>query len=159
MRIALAAGERGGTDATGVQSGSASVYFQTRSGRKQKRYVKLSLCVTRGTMLPGALAVSWGPLGDKAVAGALLERASVALQPATLLADAGYNAEWVHKFCRDDWGVESWRAPSGWRSKQQAPVEDDAKAAEEERLRQALVRRVVHERAETDHRIDAPGPS
>ena len=45
-------------DATGVESTSASAYFCTRSGPKQKKYVKLSLCVTCGTMLPASLVMS-----------------------------------------------------------------------------------------------------
>ena len=99
-------------DATGVESTSASAYFRTRSGRKRKKYVKLSLCVTCGTMLPTSLVMSWGPCNDKAVAEQLLEKTSAVVQPRTLFADAGYDAEWVHRFCRDDWGVESWIPPA-----------------------------------------------
>ena len=94
-------------DATGVESTSASAYFCTRSGRKRKKYVKLSLCVTCGTMLPTSLVMSWGPCNDKAVARDLLEKTSAVVQPETLFADAGYDAEWVHQYCRDDWGVTS----------------------------------------------------
>ena len=94
-------------DATGVESTSARAYFCTRSGRKRKKYVKLSLCVTCGTMLPTSLVMSWGPCNDKAVARDLLEKTSAVVQPETLFADAGYDAEWVHQYCRDDWGVTS----------------------------------------------------
>lgn len=99
-------------DATGVESTSASAYFCTRSGRKRKKYVKLSLCVTCGTMLPASLVMSWGPCNDKAVAQELLEKSSAVVQPRTLFADAGYDAEWVHEYCRDDWGVSSWIPPA-----------------------------------------------
>ena len=99
-------------DATGVESTSASAYFCTRSGRKRKKYVKLSLCVTCGTMLPTSLVMSWGPCNDKAVARDLLEKTSAVVQPKTLFADAGYDAEWVHQYCRDDWGVTSWIPPA-----------------------------------------------
>lgn len=99
-------------DATGVESTSASAYFCTRSGRKRKKYVKLSLCVTCGTMLPASLVMSWGPCNDKAVAKELLHKSSAAVQPRTLFADAGYDAEWVHEYCRDQWGVTSWIPPA-----------------------------------------------
>lgn len=99
-------------DATGVESTSASAYFCTRSGRKRKKYVKLSLCITCGTMLPASLVMSWGPCNDKAVAQQLLEKTSAVVQPDTLFADAGYDAEWVHQYCRDDWGVTSWIPPA-----------------------------------------------
>ena len=99
-------------DATGVDSTSASAYFCARSGRKRKKYVKLSLCITCGTMLPASLVLSWGPCNDKAVARPLLEKARAVVQPRTMFADAGFDAEWVHRYCRDEWGVTSWIPPA-----------------------------------------------
>ncbi len=104
--------EEAAIDATGVETTSASAYFQTRRGGKQKKYVKLSVCVMCGSMLPASLVVSWGPCNDKAVAGPLLEKTSAAVQPQVLFADAGYDAEWVHEYCRDNWGVTSWIPPA-----------------------------------------------
>lgn len=94
-------------DSTGVETTSASAYFQTRRGTKRKKYVKLSVCVLCGAMAPAALTVSWGPCNDKAVARELLEKSQAAVQPRTLFADAGYDAEWMHEYCRDRWGVAS----------------------------------------------------
>jgi len=99
-------------DSTGVETTSASAYFRTRSGITRKKYVKLSVCVLCGSMLPAGLVVSWGPSNDKAVARPLLAKSSAAVQPSTLFADAGYDAEWVHRFCREDWGVSSWIPPA-----------------------------------------------
>jgi hypothetical protein len=99
-------------DSTGVESTAASAYFNTRRGGKRKRYVKLSLCVTCGTLLPASLVLSWGPCNDKAVARPLLDKTRAAIQPKTLFADAGYDAEWVHQYCRDDWQVSSWIPPA-----------------------------------------------
>ncbi len=76
-------------DSTGVESTSASAYFNTRRGRKQKRYVKLSLCVTCGTLLPASVVLSWGPCNDKAVAAPLLDKTRAVVQPKMLFADAG----------------------------------------------------------------------
>ena len=99
-------------DSTGVETTSASAYFRTRSGLQRKKYVKLSVCVLCSSMTPAALAVSWGPSNDKAVARELLEKSKAAVQPRTLFADAGYDAEWVHQYCRDGWGVASWIPPA-----------------------------------------------
>lgn len=100
-------------DSTGIETTSASAYFQTRSGRKRKKCVKLSVCVLCGSMIPTGLVVSWGPCNDKAVARPLLKKkSSAAVQPRTLFADAGYDAEWVHEYCRQAWGVTSWIPPA-----------------------------------------------
>lgn len=94
-------------DATGIETTSASAHDLTRNGKMRKKYVKVSVCVAVGSLLPAALVVSWGPHNDKREARPLLEKTRRAMQPATMLADAGYDAEWVHEYCRDDWGVAS----------------------------------------------------
>jgi hypothetical protein len=94
-------------DATGLETTSASAHYLTRSGKTRKKYVKVSVCIAIGSLLPAALVVSWGPDNDKREARPLLEKTRLAMQPATMLADAGYDAEWVHEYCRDDWGVAS----------------------------------------------------
>lgn len=99
-------------DSTGLETTSASAHFKTRSGKRRKKYVKLSLCVLAGTMLPAGLVVSWGPYNDKREAPALFEKVQPVIQPQRLFADAGYDAEWVHEFCRDGWSVESFIPPA-----------------------------------------------
>lgn len=94
-------------DATGMESSTASAHFQTRSGRKRHQYVKLSLAVTCTTILAVALVVSWGPTNDKTQARELLTKTAEKVRPQWLLADAGYDAEWVHQTCRMDWGVKT----------------------------------------------------
>ncbi len=42
----------------------------------------------------------------------VLAKASVMQQPRRPFADAGYDAEWVHRFCREDWQVESLIKPA-----------------------------------------------
>ena len=63
-------------------------------------------------MLPVGVVIDWGPRNDKAEAAELLQKTASALTPQKLFADAGYDAEWVHRFCRDDWGVCSWIPPA-----------------------------------------------
>jgi hypothetical protein len=87
--------EEAAIDATGMETTSASAHYLTRSGKRRSKYVKLSVCV---------------------MAGSLLAKASTVNQPKTLFADAGYDAEWVHEFCRDDWQVESIIKPAVHRS-------------------------------------------
>jgi len=103
-------------DSTGLETTSASAHFQTRSGRQRSKYVKLSVCVLVGSLLPAGLVVSWGPYNDKREARPLLTKIREVLQPQRLFADKGYDAEWVHEHCRRDWQVESWIPPAVHRS-------------------------------------------
>ena len=98
-------------DATGLEPSTTSTYFQTVSGRKIRSYVKLSVIVLCGSLIPCAATVSQGPSNDKCDAPKLLQSAAKNIQPAILLADAGYDAEWIHEFCYDDWDVESYIPP------------------------------------------------
>jgi len=93
-------------DATGLSSTSASAHFESRRGRRRRRYVKVGVVVLCGSLVPASMALGWGPGNDKTQAGELLGRASRAVRPDLLYADAGYDAEWVHERCAD-WGVMS----------------------------------------------------
>lgn len=104
--------ERVAIDSTGLETTSASSYFQTRSGFQRKKYVKLSVAVLCGSMIPAGLVVGWGPCNDKSDARKLLCKTSTAVTPAVVYADAGYDAEWVHRFCRDWWGAKSFIPPA-----------------------------------------------
>jgi len=99
-------------DSTGLETSSASAHFRVRSGKKRKKYVKLSVCILAGSMLPAGLVVGWGPCNDKCEAPELLEKARHVTQPQRLFADAGYDAEWIHMYCREGWGVQSWIPPA-----------------------------------------------
>jgi hypothetical protein len=97
-------------DSTGMEPGVASAHFISRSGRQRRRYVKLSLVVVCGSLLPLGLVTDWGPNNDKCQAAELIDKslgAAAEHPPQRLLADAGYDAEWVHSLCREIWGVES----------------------------------------------------
>ena len=54
-----------------------------------------------------ALVVDLNPTHDCAHAPELLAQARTLAKPERLYADAGYDAEWIHRHCREDWGVES----------------------------------------------------
>ena len=51
------------------------------------------------------LVVDWGPTNDKVEAKPLMTQAAQRVQPDVLYADAGYDAEWVHRHAQEAWGV------------------------------------------------------
>jgi hypothetical protein len=94
-------------DATGLACTTASDYFRGRSGRQIRRWVKVSVMVFCGSLLPLALVVDLKPTNDCTHAGALITQAQEVARPDRLYADAGYDAEPLHQRCRQEWGVES----------------------------------------------------
>jgi transposase len=97
-------------DSTGIETSSASVHFVSRAKRKRDGYVKLSLVVACGTIVLVSLVVSFGPGNDLVEAWPLLAQARLRCRPDWLLADSGYDAERMHRFCAD-WGTRSYIPP------------------------------------------------
>jgi hypothetical protein len=107
-RMGPAPGGAAALDSTGLEVSGASAYFNTRRGYTGRKWVKLSLVVWCGTLLPLAVHAGWGPSNDKRQAPELLEKArQVIVVPEKLYADAGYDADWVHRFCHESWGTRS----------------------------------------------------
>ena len=101
-------------DSTGLEPTSASAHYLSRTGRKRSKYLKVSLSVVCGSLLPLSLVLDWGPNNDKCQAFELLDKSLGAAGehlPDKLLADAGYDADWLHGVCREVWGVQSWVKP------------------------------------------------
>lgn len=94
-------------DATGLARTTVSDYFTSRRGRKFRRWVKVAVVVLAGSLLPVALTVDLKPTHDCVQACTLLAQTQAVVQPAKLYADAGYDAEWIHEHCREQWGVAS----------------------------------------------------
>jgi len=94
-------------DGTGLAPTAASDYFRHRSGGKIRGWVKVSVMVFCGSLLPLALVVDLKPTNDCTHAQALITQAQQVAQPQRLYADAGYDAEPLHQRCREEWGVES----------------------------------------------------
>lgn len=121
-RIGRAAMQQGGAqepaamDSTGLAITGASTYFNSRRGQLCRRYVKLSAIVLCGSLFPLAVVLDRGPSNDRVQVPALLQQAQALGRPTQLLADAGYDAEWIHAHCREQWGVESLIVPSGQRA-------------------------------------------
>jgi DDE family transposase len=94
-------------DATGLETTTASAYFQCRRGGERRKWVKISTIILCGSLLPMSLVMDWGPTNDKCQAKGLMSKAQMVAMPDTLYADAGYDAEWIHAQCREEWGPES----------------------------------------------------
>jgi hypothetical protein len=94
-------------DATGLARTTVSDYYCSRRGRRFRQWVKVSVVVLCGRLLPLGLVVDLKPTHDCVHARQLLEQVQAVAQPERLYADAGYDAEWIHVQCREQWGVES----------------------------------------------------
>jgi hypothetical protein len=151
--------ENAAMDATGMEPSTASAHYRTRAGKPRKAYVKVSVVVLCGCLLPAFVVISRGPTNDKADAAELLERARAKVKPKRLLADAGYDAEGVHEFCYGTWKVRSYPPPVVHRRDGTVggavPLADDEAA---QGLWPALACGVLHERAETDHGVTIDRP-
>lgn len=96
-------------DSTGMQNGVASLHYRTRrwgDGRARKT-IKVSVAVVCGLLLPAALVVDLGASPDMTQMPSLMRQIESRVKPSCLLADAGYDAEWVHEVCRERWGATS----------------------------------------------------
>jgi hypothetical protein len=98
-------------DATGLETTNASAHFVARSGRKRRRFLKVSMIIVCGLILPVAVVLSWGPGPDIVQARPLARKAAEVIQPSTLWGDKGYDCDDWHEFCREGWGVQSFAPP------------------------------------------------
>lgn len=95
-------------DSTGLALNNASDYFCLRKGKRPVRqWVKVSVMVLCGSLLPLTMVVDFGASPDFKQAPALLAQAQKVARPSRLYADAGYDAEWIHAQCRQQWQVQS----------------------------------------------------
>ena len=94
-------------DATGLETSTASAHFVCRSKKERKKWVKLSVAVLTTSLLPLGAVLDWGPNNDKCQVWPLLQQSlsGQPIQPPKLYADAGYDAEWVHGVCREEFGI------------------------------------------------------
>jgi len=97
-------------DSTGMENHYVSRHFLQRKGRrteKYRRWTKLTVVCENQSHLLASAVVSTGPSTDchylkPAVAQAV---SNVAID--TLLADSGYDAEYNHQLCREEFGIRS----------------------------------------------------
>jgi hypothetical protein len=103
-------------DSTGLATTTASAYFQSRRGKRCRQWVKVSTVVICGSLLPLALVLDLGPSNDRVQVPELFQQAQAVGPVGQLYADAGYDAEWIHAQCREQWGAESLIKPNGQRA-------------------------------------------
>ena len=93
-------------DSTGVETRAASTHYLSRSKGQRGGYIKLALAVACTSIVLISATAAVGPGNDLAQAPHLLWRSATRCHPDWLLADRGYDAEKIHRFCRT-WGVMS----------------------------------------------------
>ena len=96
-------------DATGLESRHTSRYFFNRAGRKHgsRVWTKLTVaCDTASHFLAGA-RVSLGPANDAPQFRPVMAQASLAVGYDRVLADAAFDSEASHRYCREELGVRS----------------------------------------------------
>ena len=112
--VARVAGRLGGPrlvalDSTGLWLPHASRYFERRAerGRRQRGWLKWALAMSVEPRLLLAQRVRPGPAGDFGDLVPLAGAAHAALPFERLVADAGYDSEANHRFCREQLRVDS----------------------------------------------------
>lgn len=100
-------------DSTGFAATCASRHYASKRSGRESRYIKASVAVVCGAMIPCAAVITWGPTPDLAEGYALAERAARVARPARLYADRGYDSERLHVLLREGYGVESVIPPVG----------------------------------------------
>jgi transposase len=98
-------------DSTGLESRHVSHYFTRRCDRHaahyKATYPKLSaICDTRSHLILG-ITVNRGPTVDHCEFRSTVERALTHHPFKMLVADAGYDSEKAHRWCRDELGIRS----------------------------------------------------
>lgn len=96
-------------DSTGLWLSHASRYFEWRAKRSrgQRGWLKWSLAMWVEPQLLLAQRVRPGPSGDFGDLVPLAAAAHAVLPFEQLIADAGYDSEANHRFCREDLGADS----------------------------------------------------
>ena len=96
-------------DATGMESRHTSRYFFKRANRKHsaRLWTKLTVACDTASHFFTAARVSVGPANDAPQFRPVMTQASQKLQYDRVLADAAFDSEESHRYCREDLGVRS----------------------------------------------------
>ncbi len=97
-------------DSTGMENHYVSRHFFRRKGcrtAKYRKWTKLTaVCENRSYLIVSAI-VSTGPSTDCHYLKPAVEQAAKHVSIDTLLADSGYDAEYNHQLCREEFGIRS----------------------------------------------------
>lgn len=96
-------------DGTGLESRHTSRYFFRRAGRKHssRLWTKLTVAVDTDSHFLAGARVSAGPSNDSPQLRPVMAQASLATTWDRVLADAAFDSEDHHRYCREDLGVRS----------------------------------------------------
>jgi hypothetical protein len=97
-------------DSTGMENHYVSRHFLQRKGRrtaKYRRWTKLTAVCENQSYLIASAIVSTGPSTDCHYLRPAVDQAAKHLCITTLLADSGYDAEYNHQLCREEFGIRS----------------------------------------------------
>ena len=97
-------------DSTGMENHYVSRHFFERQGRrtgKYRRWTKLTAVCENQSHLIASAVVSAGPSTDCHYLEPAVAQAVKHIAIDTLLADSGYDAEYNHQLCREEFGIRS----------------------------------------------------
>ena len=97
-------------DSTGMENHYISRHFLQRKGRKTDKYrkwTKLTVVCDNQSHLIASAVISVGPSTDCHYLKPAVQDASEQISIDTLLADSGYDAEYNHQLCREEFGIRS----------------------------------------------------
>ena len=96
-------------DATGLESRYTSRYFYLRAHRRRpsRPWAKLTVACDAQSHLFTAATVSRGPANDAPQFRPVVAQASLAVDYDRVLADAAFDSEESHRYCREELGVRS----------------------------------------------------
>lgn len=97
-------------DSTGMENHYVSRHFLQRKGRRTEKYrkwTKLTVVCENQSYLIASAVISTGPSTDCHYLKPAITQAVKNISIDTLLADSGYDAEYNHQLCREEFGIRS----------------------------------------------------
>jgi transposase len=106
-------------DGTGLESRHTSRYFFKRAGKKHssRLWAKLTVAVDTATHFLAGATVATGPSNDSPQFTPVMAQASLAVTWDRVLADAAFDSEAHHRYCREGLGVRSTVIPLNRRNR------------------------------------------
>src|SRR5262249_36689430 len=96
-------------DGTGLESRHTSRYFFKRAGKKHtsRLWTKLTVAIDTGSHFLAGARVTTGPSNDSPQFAPVMAQAALAVGWDRVLADAAFDSEAHHRYCRADLGVRA----------------------------------------------------
>jgi hypothetical protein len=110
-------------DSTGLDSRHTSRYFFARTGgtHTARTWTKLTVAVDTGSHFLAGASVSAGPSNDSPQFRPVMAQAALAVGWDRVLADAAFDSEAHHRYCREELGIRSTVIPVNRRGRSGEP--------------------------------------